>query len=231
VAQGTKARYLKSIFGRVSISAKTKKVSSTKGSKIMSNTAIRQEVERVKKLKRALESEVELLRSDMEKGKVHIRVSNDKEFRDKVARCVVDEAHPGYHGTGFSYADPVEGRVYYKERNAAWNPWSDSINWRIVSVDDLVNQDNNNDFSPTVDWNCADIPYRDMVADYLEAEGEKFESNGDIPEWVSRDDVIAFARDNGWDGLIEGEEEAAMDSAVQFALDEFKDEIVIDIVP
>jgi len=194
----------------------------------MSNTAVRQEVERVKKLKRALEAEVELLRSDSEKGKIHLRVSQDKEFRDKVARCVVDEAHPGHHGMGFSYADPVEGVVYYKERNAAWNPWSESVHWRIVSVDDLVNQDIN-DFSPEVDWNIADIPYRDMVTAYLKAEGEKFKSDGDIPEWVNRSEVINFARENGWNALLDQEEQDAFDAAVSFALDEFKDEIIIEI--
>ncbi len=196
----------------------------------MSNPAIRQEVERVKRLKRALESEVEILRSDMEKGRIHLRISSDKDFRKKVAECVVNEAHPGHHGMGFSYVDPSFGIVYYKERNAAWNPWNDSVNWRIVSVNDLVNQESSS-FSPEVDWNLADIPYREMVGEYLESEEEEFVENGDIPEWVNRNDVLGFAENHSeeWSQLLEQERQNANDAAVSFALDEFKDEIIIEI--
>jgi hypothetical protein len=195
----------------------------------MSEVAIRQEVSRVKALKRAVEAEVELLRSDSEKGKIHIRVCQNQEFRAKVAAAVVNEAHPGYHGMGYYYADPVEGEVYYKQTTAAWNPWRDSISWRIVPVDELMNE--GNDFSPEVDWNVADIPYSDMAIAYLESEGEELEENGDIPEWVDRNEVLNFARENNsdWAELLEAEERNALEAAISFALQEIKDEIIVEI--
>jgi hypothetical protein len=193
------------------------------------SAAMRQEVSRVKALKRAVEAEVELLRSDSEKGKIHIRVSQDQEFRAKVASAVVDEAHPGYHGNGYNYADPVEGEVYYKQTTAAWNPWHDSISWRIVLVDELMNEGNS--FSSEVDWDVADIPYREMAIAYLKSEDEELEEDGDIPEWVDRSEVLNFARENNseWAELLEAEERDALDAAISFALQEIKDEIIIEV--
>lgn len=194
------------------------------------NTAIKSEISRVRELKRNAEATIELLRSDMEEGKVHLRVNEDKEFRLKVAKGVVAEADPGYHAQGSYFVDPVDGIVYYKENNAVWNPWPDSIGWRIVSVDDLVSQ-NGNDFDPSVDWDLVDFPYRDMAIAYLASEGEELEPNGDIPEWVDRSEVVVFARDHSdeWEELIEAIENQAQEEAVSFALGEMLDEIIIEI--
>lgn len=193
----------------------------------MVNQAIQAELSRVREAKRNTEGMVALLRSDMEQGKIHLRVSECPKFRREVAEKVVSEAHPGYHGQGYYYADPVEGKVYYKETTAAWNPWNDSIGWRIVGVEALVNQDSN-DFSPEVDWDVVDFPYREMVTAYLEAEDEEFEENGDVPEWVDRRTVIEFASDDDrWSQLIEQIENTAYEEAVSLALFEMLDEIVI----
>lgn len=159
-----------------------------------------------------------------------IQVSTDSMFRQKVAEAVVEESHPGYHGQGRYYADPVEGVVYYAQTNRAWNPWSDEVDWRIVSVDELVNQDGN-DFDGTIDWDLLDLPDRSMIAAYLESEGESFEENGDIPEWVCNLDVINFARDysDEWQKQIEEHENLAYSAAISFALSEILDEIEIEI--
>lgn len=153
-----------------------------------------------------------------------IQVCKDAAFRREVAQKIVAEADPGYHGQGFYYADPVNGNVYYAETTRLWNPWSDDAT--IVAVADLVNQDSNS-FTPSVDWSCADIPCRSFVAAYLEAEGEEFEENGDIPEWVRRGEVIGFARGHSeeWAELLEKIEDQAHAQAIEFALSEFLDEI------
>lgn len=193
----------------------------------MSQQAIGKELSRVRELKRNAESTIELLRSDMEQGKIHLRVSDDKNFRQKVAEALIAEAHPGYHSQGYYYADPVEGRVYYREQNAAWNPWDEEIDWRIVPIDRLVDGGN---FDPSVDWDVAYLDnYRDMVAAYLESEEEEFEGNGDIP-WVNKKDVINFAsEDDRWKDEIEEIDLINYEQAISFALSEIQDEVVVEI--
>ena len=92
------------------------------------------EISRVKKLKRSVEAEVELLRSDMEQGIFHFRVNSDREFRYKIAKAMIVSGGENY------YADPVEGRVYYWERNN-FKPWGESIEFRIVPVSELLPSD------------------------------------------------------------------------------------------
>lgn len=193
------------------------------------DSAIKSELARVRELKRNSEATIELLRSDMENGKIHLRVNADLEFRKAVAESIVDKANPGYHEQHHMFADPVEGKLYRKDRQALWNPWPDSIGWRIVSVDDLVRQDGN-DFDPSVDWDIVDFPYREMAIAYLEAEKEALEDNGDIPEWVNRSEVITWAFDDERfsERLIEIEETAYLE-AVSFAKSEILDEIVVEV--
>ena len=194
----------------------------------MVNESIRKELSRVRDGKRALAAEVKFLRLDMEQGKIHIRVSQDKAFRQKVAEAVVAEAEPGYHSQGYYYADPVEGVVHFKQNQAFWNPWSDDINFLVVGIGELVSQ--GNDFDPSVDWDIASIPKREMIAAFLEDQGEEFEANGDIPNWVSMSEVIAFAVSHSeeWQKQIEEIESNAREEAIAFALSEILDEIVVE---
>lgn len=195
----------------------------------MSQQAIGKELSRVRELKRNAEATINLLRSDMEQGKIHLRVNESQAFRQKVAEALVAEAHPGYHCMGYYYADPVDGGVYYRQTNAPCNPWSESVDWRIVPVDKLVDDDGN--FDPSVDWSAADLPdYRDMVKAYLESEEEGFEDNGDIPDWVNKTDVINFASDDDrWQEEIEEIKKISHEQAISFALSEIKDEVVVEI--
>lgn len=193
-----------------------------------SQQAIGKELTRVRELKRNAEATIELLRSDMEQGKIHLRVNESPSFRQKVAEALVTEAHPGYHGMGYYYADPVEGRVYYREQNAAWNPWDEEIDWRIVPIDRLVDGGN---LDPSVNWDVVYLDgYRDMVAAYLESEEEGFEDNGDIPDWVNKKDVINFAsEDDRWKDEIEEIDLINYEQAISFALSEINDEVVVEI--
>lgn len=193
------------------------------------NTAIQAELSRVRELKRNAEATIKLLRSDSEAGKIHIRVNENKEFREKVAEAVVKEADPGCYSLGY-YADPVEGKVYFKESTACWNPWPDSVSWRIVDVSTLMNEDGN-DFDPSVDWDIVDWPYREMTIAYLQEQNEELKENGDIPDWVNKSEVVDFARDHSseWEELIESIEAQAHEEAVSFALSEILDEIVVEV--
>lgn len=95
------------------------------------------EIARVKKLKRAVEAEVELLRSDMEQGILHFRVNSDRVFRKKLAEAICLINSPSYSRK--AYADPVEGRIYWEKS------WAESIGFRVIPVQDFFPQDT--DFS------------------------------------------------------------------------------------
>ena len=109
----------------------------------MNEQAYIREISRVKKLKRSLEAEVELLRSDMEQGIFHFRVNIDRAFRQKLAEaiCLLDSP---YSESKKAYADPVEGKLYWSERNS-FRPWADPVSFRIIPVRDFFPEDT--DFS------------------------------------------------------------------------------------
>lgn len=200
----------------------------------MSNfEAIKSELSRVRKLKRNAEATIELLRQDTEKGKLHLRVNPDESFREKVASAIVAEAHPGYsiNAQGSHYVDPVEGKVYHKQSNALWNPWSDAIDWRIVSCEYLTDQSINNDFSDDPDWNEYDN-LAEVLRAWVIDQGEEFENDGNIPDWAYSqvDEAIGWARDiEQFKDGIEEYEQLSNQLAIDFALSEIKDEIVVEI--
>ena len=118
------------------------------------------EIARVKKLKRAVEAEVELLRSHMEKGVFHFRVNSDRAFRRDLALaiCLLD-ADVNYPQEG--YADPVEGKLYWVEQNS-FRPWADSVSFRIIPVRDFFPEDT--DFSDgDIDFAVTQIKDEIMV--------------------------------------------------------------------
>ena len=219
----------------------------------MSNQAMQKELSRVRSLKRASEAEVELLRSDMEQGKIHLRVNHDKEFRDRAVEALLKINQPSW-SWGFQggyYADPVEGVVFFKGSSALWNPWGDDVDWRIVPVEDLFNQDGN-DFDPSVDWDSDNYPISksEILRCYLVYEEEEFEEDGSLPPWASESDVfwedaLIWARECEesprkyvhWDDnairslseLISEVERESWDIAQSFALGEILDEVIIDL--
>lgn len=95
------------------------------------------EISRVKKLKRAVEAEVELLRTQMESGIIRLRVSSDRSFRKAIAEIAI-KGSSGY------YADPVKGRVYFWEyatNNCVNKPWAESVAFRIIPIRELFPDD------------------------------------------------------------------------------------------
>lgn len=146
-----------------------------------------------------------------------IAVNSDPTFRSDLAIALVEEASPGYSG-GYHYADPIEGKIYYKEKSAAWNPWLDDI--LIVPVKQLSM---NSNYSDQVDWDLAeDLPWEEMIKVYI----EEYE-----PLSFQKSEVIPFARDYSkeWAKKILEEEKDAREVAVSFAKSEILDQVEIEI--
>ena len=193
----------------------------------MSESALLKEIYRVKRLKRKLEDYIEILLSDSEQGRIHIRVNPDKEFRKKVAEAMVKESGLGNDGQATYFVDPIKGVVYRQSSGDWWNP-RDS--WCIMPVADLFDQAY--DFCPDVDWSIADVPYIDMAKGYLQSQGEEIEPDGSIPLWVTQKVVIDFAYQAGnerWVECIDDAKSLALDIATDFALSQIEDEIIITI--
>jgi hypothetical protein len=191
----------------------------------MSTQAIQKEISRVRSLKRASEAEVELLRSDMEDGKIHIRVNTSEDFRDRVAEAVVKESHPSWSWEfqGRYFADPVEGKVYFRESNALWNTWSDEAHWRIVPVDELVEQEGN-DFDPSVDWQGSDLKEEIIWA---WAEQAEVDSCNVTPDWDLAKEWAQFQPE--WLEKVQEEEKNAWEETLSFAKGKILDEIIIEL--
>lgn len=181
------------------------------------------ELARVRELKRNAEATIELLRKDSEQGLIHIRVNSDENFRMELAKAIVDMAHPGYGG-GVYFADPVKGRVYYRDSSAAWNPCSEDDGWRIVSVNDFVD--------PACDFNPQVEDWREALGDELFKEVQQAwtEENDDPDLDDSIPEMITWASSHPEYGeIISDAEEEAEQEAISFALSEIKDEIIIQL--
>lgn len=68
-------------------------------------------------------STVEFLRSEMEAGRIHLRVSTDPIFREELAKKAFRSR---------VYVDPVSGKFSTSKKN-----------WRFVFIDNLVNSEGN----------------------------------------------------------------------------------------
>lgn len=146
-----------------------------------------------------------------------IKVCGNDTFRNDLAITIVEESSPGYHGQGYHYADPIEGKIYYKEKTAAWNPWAD--NSFVIPAYKLANSF---DYSDQVDWNLVeDLPWDEMTEAYI----KEYEPNS-----LKKSDVVAFARNYSeeWEKLISFEEENYREVAISFAKSQILDEIEIE---
>jgi hypothetical protein len=147
-----------------------------------------------------------------------IKVCDNDTFRNDLAITLVEEASPGYCG-GLHYTDPLKGKIYYKEQNAAWNPWPNNV--LVTPVYQLFENQKSN-YSDQVDWNLIeDLPWEKMTKAYV----EEYEPNS-----FQKSDVVAFARNYSeeWEKLISFEEENSREEAISFAKSEILDEIEID---
>ena len=148
-----------------------------------------------------------------------IKVCDNNIFRNDLATALVEEASPEYHDQGYHYADPVDGKIYYKEKNALWNPWTDDV--LVIPVYQLFEQQTHN-YSDQVNWNLIkDLPWDEMIKAYI----KEYEPNS-----FQKSDVVAFARNHSeeWENLISFEEKIATEEAISFAKSEILDEIEIE---
>jgi hypothetical protein len=159
----------------------------------------------------------------MESGRLHLRVNQDKDFKLKLAKCMIAESHPGYHGDGWHYVDVVGGVIYYVGRQDFYRPWHNSDDFKIVELREVFVEENN--YSPCVDWELTTLPkqvYQEMARAYIQTE-----MGGVIPQQIKAAEVIGFARNcQQWSALIEKIEKDTQEEAIQFAMREIKDEVI-----
>jgi len=168
------------------------------------------------------------------------KLNEDAKFRKELAVAAVKAAHPSGLNGGY-YADIVAGVLYFREANAAWNPWADDA--VVVNIQLLVDPSNVCDLSDYVNWkedygNLSE--YFDMAVDYLaeqannsvtddERTANTLEEDGSLPEWVDPREVISWAREcPEYTSIIDAYEQTAHDEAVALAMSEIIDEIDIE---
>lgn len=100
-------------------------------------SALRLEIERVKKKKKAIEVELSSIRRKIELGLIPIRVRKDPGFREllasEIVNCIRNKSEE-------PYCDPVAGRFYY-EVNGQEAAKKLPNQWRIVPILDLILED------------------------------------------------------------------------------------------
>ena len=156
-----------------------------------------------------------------------VKVNQDPDFRQRIARIIVDEAKPGYISSGNYYCNPRSGEIWFKGDNQ-FDPWTKDQDDMVIPVNSLVDQDQ--DYDPTPDWH----EFKDfscLVKDWLNSENEKLEANGDIPEWVSSDydsEIVAWGFESPkWRESLQDYEQEQKQIAIDFAISSIVDEIEI----
>lgn len=153
-----------------------------------------------------------------------IAVCQSQEFRKSLAMAFIKENHPNNNLDGWHYADPINGDIYFYERSQ-----SHCVKDGLQPIEMFF--DPTHDYNPVVDWDIADIDshYRKMVAAYLEEQGEEFEENGDIPDWVDRANVVeACSYMNEFSEMIEKIEKDNLENCILFFQESILKEIEIE---
>lgn len=191
----------------------------------MGNTLKELEIE--KRALESLESEIELLRSHMESGRIHIRVSTNKQFRQELAEKIVKISHPAYSKQyhGWYVCDPIKGKIYYYSSRSSYSQYSEEDAYRIVDIEDCF--DDSSSFALNIDWyerirEMSDN-YQLMVSEYLK-ENELEESDLDTEEFVQW-----VKEQPKYSSLIQEIEESEEEEAVSFAYGEIKNEVIVEI--
>lgn len=145
-----------------------------------------------------------------------ITVPSDNGFRASVAQNIVKELCGDVQGD--YYVDPLSWEIYYKEQNAPWNPWRDSVS--VIPLTDLapgaIDVDDEVD-----DWESAlfskEYTLEDISQEYLASDPE-------IPliEWAREHEEFA--------SVIEECEDEARQNAISFVLEEILEEFELDEV-
>lgn len=117
-----------------------------------------------------LQGQIESLRSDMEQGKIRIRVSKDLVFRQELAKAIASD-YAKTPKKGWHYAQPCTGKVMFKEGGFASAEYNSS-SVLVVPVIYLVDSDPNQ--FTVEDWESAvgkEI-FQTVVTDWYEQIGD-----------------------------------------------------------
>jgi hypothetical protein len=79
-------------------------------------------------------------------------------IRTEIAKCIVKQSEPDYHGMGEYYAvdtdaDAVLDTVAYKGNTAPWNPWHDNA---VAVPVAMLYEDSVASFDPTPDYDLME---------------------------------------------------------------------------
>ena len=150
-------------------------------------------------------------------------VNKNEDFRQQLAEAVVKQNHPGWQG-GSYFANPDEGKVYYRESTAP-NPWQEGE--VILPVEDLLDPDNDYSGGDQVDWKgtCTfdgyEISLQEILEAWAQATGET-ETDG----FEVEDEAIQWAMEQPqFQEALEKIEEDCHELAVNFVLSS-----VLDVV-
>lgn len=164
-----------------------------------------------------LQQEIELLRSDMEQGKIRIRVCKDMVFRQELAKAIASD-YAKTPKKGWHYAQPCTGKVIFKEgcfTSAEYN--SSSV--LVVPVIYLVDSDPNQ--FTIEEWESAigkEI-FQTIVVDWY----ERIDNEGlDLKESLN------YFLDNALDWALE---QPKYSSVVQKADEYLQEKLVQKIIP
>jgi hypothetical protein len=175
-----------------------------------------------------LNVQLDRLDSDLQRGRIHLKVNSFIDFRTKLAEAIVAEYQPRVSNDWIHYyADPVNGDIHIRSLTASMRELSNR--WRILPVTEFL-VDSSHMFFINMDWEKETIPSLDMVKGYLESHGATLNPDGSIPDWVAVKDVISFADNNSlWNESISGAKKSQIKIATKYALENIKDSVLIDI--
>ena len=170
-------------------------------------------------------------------GIITVKVSESPAFRLELAQRIVQQAHPGYSSMaqGSWYCDPVTDELFHTEVNRQWNPWPDSVDWRIVGIEELF--DPSNDYSDEVDWEVQFGDIWDLVEEMVSVTmpqdvGNLRDEDGDLSDWAFTLVNVAVEwgeGENKWADMITAVQDAVTEETISFAKANIKDEIQLRV--
>lgn len=152
-----------------------------------------------------------------------VKVNSCEEFRLDAAKAIIKESSHGWIG-GTYFVDPSDWRIYLRQENSLWAPWSDDT--FVIHLSELApGAINVND--SVEDWEEALCSKEHILQDILIAYAKETDDEDEQP---LTEEVISWAREHEeYSSIIEECEEEAVEQAISFVLEEFIEEIEIEI--
>jgi hypothetical protein len=171
-----------------------------------------------------LQQEIDSLRSDMEHGKIRVRVCTDVKFREELAQAIALD----YCNTpkkGWHYAKPCFGQVCFREGSFVSAHWNASSQLVVPAVDFM---DNPNYFS-TETWESAigKEEFQDIIADWQETVDPDLDIHleeflGEILDWAIESPKYS--------SVVEKADELLQEKLVKKIIPLIKDELSLKVL-